>query len=187
MLTQGPIRIPAIPGKIRQMKKDDREYVLYLAGRKYNREKKHSEPDWVLIGRRIEKMPGLMYPNDNYEKYFGEETEEMAETTTPEEQRYARDHGTYGLYIPFFDGIYHEFKQQTRKKADDPVNRYKAENINKVLKPLKEMMREEEYAGFLGLIETGDGEKEEGMSYGDVMILLTQYKTALGKYHRTHL
>lgn len=48
----------------------------------------------------------------------------------------------YSLYSPFFDGIYHEFKQQTRKKAEEPVNRYKAESINKILEPLREMMKE---------------------------------------------
>lgn len=47
------------------------------------------------------------------------------------------------------------------------------------------MMKDEEYAGFLGLIKT-EGEEEERMSYSDVMILLTQYKSALGKYHRSH-
>lgn len=58
------------------------------------------------------------------------------------------------------------------------------EGINKVLRLLQEMMKDEEYAGFLGLIETGG---EEGMSYSDVMLLLTQYKSALGKYRRSHL
>ena len=66
------------------------------------------------------------------------------------------------------------------------MNAYKAESINKVLRPLREMMKDEEYAGFLGLIETGDGEDGEGMSYSDAMILLTQYKSALAKYHRSH-
>ena len=42
------------------------------------------------------------------------------------------------------------------------------------------MMRGEEYAELLGLIGTG----EEGMSYGDAMILLTQYKSALAKFYR---
>lgn len=51
-----------------------------------------------------------------------------------------------------------------------------------MLKPLYEMMKGEEYAGLLGLVESGDGEDE--MSCSDVMILLTQYKSALAKYRR---
>ena len=185
MLTQEVVKIPSVTGRIRYMEKDGSEYVLYLVERKYNSEKKYSEPEWVLIGKRIKKMPSLMYPNDSYDQYFGEETETMEEAMTPEELLYARNNGTYGLYSPFFDGMYHEFKQQTRKKADEPVNAYKAESINKVLRPLQEMMKDEAYAGFLGLIKAGDG--EGGMSYSDAMILLTKYKTALGKYHKNRL
>ena len=184
MLTQNPVKIPAVRGKISFLQKDGKEYVRYLTGRQYNAEKGYTESYWVEIGRKIEEMPGLMFPNDNYEKIFEEEGEGMDKTMTPQEQLFVRNHSTYELCFMFFDGIYHEFKQQTRKRADEPVNPYKAESINKVLRPLQEMMKDEEYAGFLGLIETGG---EEGMSYSDVMLLLTQYKSALGKYRRSHL
>ena len=38
----------------------------------------------------------------------------------------------------------------------------------------------EDYAELLGLIGTG----EDGMSYGDAMMLLTQYRSALAKFRR---
>ena len=60
------------------------------------------------------------------------------------------------------------------------MNEYKAESLNQVLVPLKEMMEGEDYAELLGLIGTGD----DGMSYGDAMMLLTQYKSALAKFRR---
>ena len=70
-------------------------------------------------------------------------------------------------------------------EAQERLNLYKAENLNRVLTPLKDMMKNEEYAELLGLIEiTEDGKAE--MSYSDAMILLTQYKSALTKYHRSH-
>ena len=182
MLNQDPVKIPGTPGKISYIKKDGMEYVRYLEERVYDPEKKHNVPKWVNIGRRVEGMPGLMYPNDRYEEIFeGKKPEEM----TAEEEQYARDHGTYGIYSSFFTGLYNEFRQQTRKHAEMPVNRYKAESINKVLGPLRELMKEERYAGMLGMIETGE-DGEEGMNYGDVMILLTQYKTAMGKYRAIH-
>lgn len=122
MLTRDPVKIPKIPGRINFMRKDEKEYVRYLADRTYKAEKGYTESDWILIGRRIEGMPGLMYPNDNYEQIIGEETEGMDEAMTPEEQQYVQNNSTYRLYITFFDGLYHEFKQQTRKKSDDRVN-----------------------------------------------------------------
>ena len=186
MLTQDPVRIPEIPAKIRLKEKDGNQYVQYLADRKYNGETGYSVPNWVNIGKRIEAMPGLMYPNDNYEKFFCREGEFMDETMNAEEEQYVQDHGTYGMYTPFFTGLYNEFRQQTRKRADMPVNRYKAENINKVLLPLKEMMKNEEYGKLLGLISAAE-KGEEGMNYSDVMILLTQYKSALARYRRDRM
>ena len=186
MLSGDPVKIPDITGKINFLLQDGMVYVRYLAGRKYNPEKKYNVPEWVKIGRQIEAMPTLMYPNDNYEKYFCEEESGMDENMTCEEEQYVLDHGVYGTYNSFFTGLYNEFKQLTRRKADDPVNQYKAENINKVLEPLKELMHGEEYADLLGLIETGE-DRDEGMTYGDVLILLTQYKSALAKYRRNRI
>ena len=52
MLTQDPVRIPDIPGKISFVTIDDKEYVRYLIKCKYNAEKKYTEQERVVIGRR---------------------------------------------------------------------------------------------------------------------------------------
>ena len=183
MLSDDPVKIPNVSKKINYKTQDGFTYVRYLAARTYDAEKKYNIPDWVCIGRQIETMPGLMIPNENYYRIFGGEGEEMEENMTPEEEQYVQDSEIYGTYSSFFTGLYNEFKQLTRRKADDRVNRYKADSINRVLAPLKELMRGEEYAELLGLIET-DEDGTEGMTYGDAMILMTQYKSALAKWHR---
>ena len=186
MLSGEPVKIPDISGKINLMSQDGMVYVRYLASRQYDPEKKYSIPEWIKIGRQIETMPGLMIPNENYYRLFGEEGAEMDEDMTAEEGQYVRDSEVYGTYNTFFTGLYNEFKQLTRRKADDRVNRYKADSINRVLAPLKEMMKDEGYSELLGLIEADD-DGENGMTYGDAMILLTQYKSALTKWHRNKL
>ena len=80
----------------------------------------------------------------------------MDENMTPEEEKFARDNKTYGLYGPFFDAMYFEFRQQTRKRPDELLNGYKAETLNKVLRPLREMMQGEEYAELLGPVIAAD-------------------------------
>ena len=183
MLNQDPVKIPEIPGKISIVKIDGKEYVRYLAGRTYDRERKYNVPEWIVIGRRSEAMPGLMYPNDNYDQYFGEEAgtdEEM----TPEEEAFSQNRGTLELYGPFFDALYYEFRSQAKKRPDSLVSQYKAESLNRILVPLKEMMQEEDYANLLGLIGAGEGDKG-GMSHSDAMILLTQYKSALARFRRS--
>ena len=99
---------------------------------------------------------------------------------TEVEEEYVRDHGVYEMYYPFFLALYFEFRAQTKSRGDEKVNPYKAESINQVLRPLKEMMQNEVYGEMLGMIN----EEEEEMSYTDAMILLTQYKSALAKYSR---
>ena len=125
MLTEDPVRIPEIPGKISFLKSEDKEYVRYLRERKYNAERKYNQPEWITIGRRCETMPGLMVPNDNYETIFmNKEEAPMSEEMTPEEAEFIRKNKTYGMYNPFFDALYHEFRQQSRKQPGTPVIRY---------------------------------------------------------------
>ena len=182
---QEPVKIPDIPGKINIMKKEGANYVRFLAGRGYNAQKGYTESDWILIGRQAEESPGLMYPNDNYERLFSGKQEEGAgaEKLTPEELDFIRRNRIYGMYKPFFDALYHEFRQQARKRPETLLNAFRADSLNQVLQPLKAMMGSEEYAGLLGLAEAGEDGKG-GMSNSDVMILLTQYKSALAKFRR---
>lgn len=186
MYTRDPVKIPDLPGKISFTKANETEYVRYQTERPYNPERKYTEPERVVIGKRIETMPGLMYPNDNYEKYFDEKGEQDMETAmNPEERDFTEKNKIYGMYLPFFDALYYEFKQQTRKRPDERLSHCKAECLNRVLGPLKNMMKDEEYADLLPSIGS-DADGEDGMSCSDVMIILTQYKSALEKYHKTH-
>ena len=76
------VRIPDVPGKINQVKKGKAIYVRYVVGRTYHPEKKYNVPDQRIIGKRSEKDPEKMIPNENYMKYFGslEQPEEREET-----------------------------------------------------------------------------------------------------------
>ena len=188
MHTREPVKIPDIPGKISYTKVNEKEYVRYLTERPYNADRKFTEPERVVIGKRCESMPGLMYPNDNYEQFFPEGGgESMHETMTPKEQAFTEHNRIYEMYITFFDALFYEFKQQTRKRPDDRLNRCKAECLNKVLGPLKEMMAEEAYAILLRLVASDEEGGENGMNNSDVMMLLAQYKSALDKFRRSRL
>ena len=91
---------------------------------------------------------------------------------------------TYEKNVPFFDALYYEFRQQARKRPDDRLNRCKAECLNRVLNPLRDILKDEEYSEFLIPIVSDEDDAENGMSCSDVMMILTQYKSALEKFHR---
>ena len=78
-----------------------------------------------------------------------------------------------------------------RGRLEAIVPGYQAEAVNKVLEPLRGLMKDERYGELLEMIsmpeEDEEGKAVGGMSYGNAMILLCQYKTALGRYYSERL
>ena len=66
------VEIPNVPGKINYVQKGSTTYVRYVLGRVYHPEKKYNVPDQRIIGKRSEKNPDRMIPNENFIKYFGD-------------------------------------------------------------------------------------------------------------------
>ena len=65
------VDIPKIPGKINYVKKGGTVYVRYVLERVYHPEKKYNVPEQRIIGKRSEKNPDRMLPNETFVKYFG--------------------------------------------------------------------------------------------------------------------
>ena len=93
----------------------------------------------------------------------------------------------------FFEQLYFEFQMISRRRGDSVVNRNKVERLNRVLGPLLDMMAGESYAEFLELIpepeESEDPEgslvpETSGMTYSDVALLLTQYRSAVNRFYQ---
>ena len=183
------VPIPKIKGKIVFRKVNETVYVEYEIRRVYDKNRKYNKPERVRIGVRIRERPDLMLANENYFTYFpkGEETmntEEKASTENYETEREYRF-----TLREFFDQLFYEFQKMSRKNPEGIVNENKVKRLNSVLHPLLEMMKDEEYAQFLELIpepetqETKEGRMIiTGMSYGDVALLMTQFKSALTRY-----
>ena len=66
------IEIPDVPGKINQVKKGNTTYIRYVVGRTYHADKKYNIPDQRIIGKRSDRNPDMMIPNENFLKYFGD-------------------------------------------------------------------------------------------------------------------
>ena len=108
---------------------------------------------------------------------MNEEEKQTAET-------YGQRRSQFIMLRELFEQLYYEFQIQSRRKPDEKVNPYKAQKINDILEPLREMMAGEEYAQYLDLIdEAGDGNAPGGQSYSDVALMLTQYKGAIKRFN----
>ena len=185
MYENEPVLIPDVPGKITFMKKKDSEYVRYLTKTRYDPVRKYNVPDRKIIGIRISSIPEMMLPNENYHLYFTGD-ENMNEEQKDTAKRFADDKKRFIMLRELFDQMYYEFQMQSRKKPDDPVNAYKAKKINSILEPLRDMMAAEDYAAYLDLIHMPDKDEspgeEDGKTYSDAALLLTQYKGAMKRF-----
>lgn len=87
------VDVPIEPGKITRFRKGNTTYIRYVAGRKYNPEKKYNVPDHKTIGKLISENPSLMVPNENFLRYFGDV--ELPETKSGQERSSCLRIGTF--------------------------------------------------------------------------------------------
>lgn len=98
------VKIPQGKGKIIKKKKGSAIYILYEYDRKYIKEKRHYIPSRAIIGKQAEDSEEMMYPNENFQKYFPDEV-------LPEEldEAYRSSAIRIGSYI-VIDKILEEYK-----------------------------------------------------------------------------
>lgn len=85
MLKNTKVKIPKekAEGRLVYRKRHQATYVLYTIEYVYKKEKKYAVPKRAIIGKVCEDDDEMMYPNDNYVKYFGDDDipEELPEET----------------------------------------------------------------------------------------------------------
>ncbi len=113
----------------------------------------------------------------------------MTEEERAAAEEYIAARGEFRTLQIVFDQLYYEFQVQARRDPHEVVNEYKVEKINRVLDQLMELMEGKSYAVFLERVpeprmESGEDGKERlsGLSYGDISLLLTQFKGAVTRY-----
>ena len=188
MYLNQPVLIPSVKGKIVFQKKGETSYVMYETGRAYDPNRRYSIPERRVIGVQIPGRPDMMLPNENYLTYFPKGAEKMTEQEKETIETYTHEREYGRMLRDFFDQLFFEFQTQSRRTPNQVINAYKAERLNRVLKPLKELMRNEPYAAFLEEIpmpETAGKEGKEtttGPTYSDAALMMTQFKGAVNRY-----
>ena len=177
------VKIPEMKGKIGFRKYQDQKYVQYVVGRRYDPLKKYTVAERVIIGIQIPARPEYMIPNENYFAYCMGGEDGMNEKEPEVLTGFDFERQRAFMIRNFFEQIYYEFQHQCRRQPDTVLNGYKVRKLNMILEPLKEMMKEEPTAEWLEMIpapveETveGGGTVMCGMTYSDVMMILTQYR-----------
>ena len=78
-------------------------------------------------------------------------------------------------------GLYEEMKDLTKKSSKEALNEFKIKSLNRVLKPIKELLKEQPTAMFLDILD-----EESIPTNSDVVIVLSQYLSAMKKYEERY-
>lgn len=99
----------------------------------------------------------------------------------------AADREQFDLLSGMLTRLASEITELSKKQPDGLVNAFKVGQINRVLKPLKEIMADEPSAIFLDLVaEVEEKANKSRNSYSDVAVILSQFREACGEYRSKH-
>lgn len=87
----------------------------------------------------------------------------------------------YCTISPLLKSIYSEIKDFSKKKLDEPMNLNKVKMINRLLVKSKEVLKDEASNEYLDLLE-----EEDLPSISDAVLIVSQYISALNKFHSDH-
>lgn len=104
-------------------------------------------------------------------------------------QEKAADREQFDLLSGLLVALAREISDLTKKQPDGLVNTFKVSRINRVLMPLKEIMKNEPSIDFLDILVEMESDSNTGKSrntYSDTAVILSQYIKACGEYRSKH-
>ena len=88
----------------------------------------------------------------------------------------------YTLLNPLLQGLYNEFQELSKKKPESPLNTNKIKMVNRILEPIKEILKNEPSLDYLDILDIDDVPTNS-----DVILILSHYLKAMkmfyGKYY----
>jgi len=77
--------------------------------------------------------------------------------------------------------IYLEMKEFSKKKPDEPLNKFKVKNINRVLEPIKEILLHQPTIEFLDLLD-----EDTLPSNSDAILVIGQFTAAMERFYNKY-
>lgn len=75
------------------------------------------------------------------------------------------------------NSIYDEMKEFSKKKPDELLNKFKVNNINRILDPIKKILKNESTYEFIDLLD-----EESLPSNSDAILTIGQFKAAINEF-----
>lgn len=83
----------------------------------------------------------------------------------------------YKMLDELLASSFSELKEFSKKKPDELLNTFKVKSLNRILSPIKEIMRNEPTANFLDLLD-----EDTIPSYSDAVLIIAQFNAAMAQF-----
>lgn len=83
----------------------------------------------------------------------------------------------YKMLEKLLASSFSELKEFSKKKPDEILNSFKVRSLNRILTPIKEIMKNEPTASFLELLD-----EDAIPSYSDAVIIIAQFNAAMSQF-----
>lgn len=79
------------------------------------------------------------------------------------------------------DSIYLEMKEFSKKKPDEPLNKFKVKNVNRVLEQVKDILKNEPTNAFLDILDD-----ESLPTNSDAILVIGQFKASMERFQKKY-
>ena len=79
------------------------------------------------------------------------------------------------------DSIYLEMKEFSKKKPDEPLNKFKVKNVNRVLEQVKDILKNEPTHNFLDILDD-----ESLPTNSDAILVIGQFKASMERFQKKY-
>lgn len=83
----------------------------------------------------------------------------------------------YRMLNELLDSIYLEMKEFSKKKPDEPLNKFKVKTLNRVLTQVKDLQKNEPTLEFLDLLDD-----EALPTNSDAILIISQFTAAMNRF-----
>lgn len=83
----------------------------------------------------------------------------------------------YKMLEKLLDSSFGELKDFSKKKPDELLNTFKVKSLNRILSPIKDIMRNEPTSDFLDLLD-----EDTIPSYSDAVLIIAQFNAAMAQF-----
>ena len=87
----------------------------------------------------------------------------------------------YKMLSNMINSIYDEMKEFSKKKPDETLNNFKVKSINRILEPIKEILKNEPTFEFLDLLD-----EETLPSNSDAILIIGQFNASIKEFRNKY-